>query len=159
MRRSKASAGFPPPSSSATLPLQLPPPNPLTLTLRLPKFFTSSPTQPSSSPDLTKAASPSPGLRQAPGGGSSSSKPTFASALRDLAKNAGDGEPQRRPGPPTPTPIASTLQDVRKVGIEKLWKLGENILISDWYLNIDSLKSSKADSSKSHSVKLDIWSE
>ena len=104
------------PPSSATLPLPLPPPNPRTLTLRLPKFFTSSPTQPSSSPDLTKAASPSPGLRQPPGAGSSS-KPTFASALRDLAKNAGDGtgEPQRRPGPPTPTPVASTLQDVRKV--------------------------------------------
>lgn len=112
--RALAASPRPPVHRHCLLPTRVPPP-PI-LPLRLPKFFQPSFTTSSSSPDLTKAASPSPGLRQPPGAGSSS-KPTFASALRDLAKNAGDGtgEPQRRPGPPTPTPVASTLQDVRKV--------------------------------------------
>ena len=60
-------------------------------------------------PELAKAPSTSPSLRPP----SAASKPTFASALRDLAKNA--GEEVRRPGPPTPTPVVSSLQDVRKV--------------------------------------------
>ena len=122
-----------PPSAALPLPLPLPPPNSPTPS---PQIFLLLPNSTlNSSPDLTKAASPSPGLRQGPGGGSS--KPTFASALRDLAKNAGDGEPQRRPGPPTPTPVASTLQDVRKVRIEQFC-VYRNALTS--VMNIDALK-------------------